>query len=536
MKFHILLCTILSTSLLACGGGGPSGSTTPTVTSTTQENNTNTPADNSATDSNAVEPSEAETGPASNAVSSREVAPGIALLELVAGDKMAHLLSIDVDALTAPATRLFDDNATFVDLESYNINMRQLIDVTPIDGQLQISNWLPRDLHNVVLAFEHEGKRYTALHIKHLPGSARFSIDLPATLGATHFADEARERVLEGKNSIDNGAEFFLQPQDDVQSIVAGINLDWKIRFPDRVMNGNADVCRDANVVWRPTRPQDARYLMVFMIHAAQTVSDPRFYDFWMKTPFMSYDGEKMSAEYVLTEAELNEYSAKERSLYDQTSLHEGLYYNKAHRQMVFNKYYEKTFALGLTGGGGLGGGSTVGVNHNKIIELIWDYQPEAVEAGKKGDWYLDTNHKFERTAWPVFGHETGHALGFSHQQTYTVRDRFSHVTVGAIVYSLLAEAGETLITPDTMVGRDTEWELPYNKKANASERSRPRCGDAYEWGGSWGKHDYVMPQKDTPEWETYIEEHLKGKGLAYLQSLNLDQSQYYDWITPRAE
>lgn len=477
------------------------------------------------------------------------IAPGIGIDQTPSTDAhhpFTEVVSIEHAALQLEQTPLFSDTATYVEIESYRINIGKLIkfkrvtdsadgenaDTESTDGEkLEITNWIPRDLQNVVVVATYEDELYEVINIDTLPGLNRFSIDLPWDIGATTL--KSTNGTTLDFSSIDTSeVTFSILPQDEVQRSIASIDLNWNLSFPDRVMNGRADVCRAANVVWRPTHPQDARYLLSFMINAAQTVSHPKFYDFWVKTPFASYDGAKNNENNTLTLEEFQTFSEKEQAQYDEDRLNAGLYFNKDHRKMVFERYFKKTFALGVTGGGGLGGGSTVGINHTKFTELAWTYGKTAAEAGARNDWFLPEDDKsYGRTPWNIFGHETGHALGFGHQETYTVRNKYSHIAVGNIVYSWLMDQGKTIVTKDTMVGRDTTWEKPYNKKASADKRSRPRCGDAFEWGGVYGRHDIQMPQNNTPEWRGYIEAHKQGKGLEYLRALNVNESDYYSWI-----
>lgn len=490
---------------------------------------TNNANENTASDSN-----ELYTTYSQYAVQDGITVADIAITSAVnSGDaKIANIIEVEFDALSVNKKVLFDDTATFQEIESYRITTKQLVKFAVEEDTLNITNWVPRDLHEVAVIATVGNKELLMLNLDKVPGLHQFKIALPWALGATSFT------TLEGDivdlEAIDTSAVTFkLLPRDEVQNEIARINLDWKIAFPDRVMNGRSQVCRDGNVVWRPTRPQDGRYLLTFMIHAAQTVSQPTFYDFWMKTPFRDFEG-GISEAYRLTQEELNTYSAKEKALYDHDALAAGGYYNKAHRQMVFNRYYEKKFNLGMTGGGGLGGGSTVGVNHNKINELAWSYAETAAAAYAANDWFLPEGDKsYNATAWNIFGHETGHALGFGHKQTYNVRSMYSHITIGTIVYSGLVKQGKTIVTADTMTNRDLEWERPYKKKAPAASRSRPRCGEAFEWGGAYERHDYQMPQKGTPEWDLYIEAHLEGRGLEYLKELNISPATYYSWWTP---
>jgi hypothetical protein len=95
------------------------------------------------------------------------------------------------------------------------------------------------------------------------------------------------------------------------------------------------------------------RYLLSLLIKAAPTVGHPKFYEFWMKRPFQNFDAD-ITDQYRLTQTEFDTYSDKEKQQYDLAALSDGKYFNKAHRQMVFDKYLQKRFAAGMTGGGGL--------------------------------------------------------------------------------------------------------------------------------------------------------------------------------------
>lgn len=436
----------------------------------------------------------------------------------------AQVVEVAYNQYTGPIKDLFSDTATFVELESYTINTRKMIEcvVDTATRQLNITNWVPRNLPNVVITGEYKGKRYTMFTIDTLRGSARITLDLPWNYGATRFlSSDGLEMVDLSKVPAESLIVLFdFIPQDEVQTAIKDIAVEWTIVFRDRVMNGSADICRDANVVWRPNRPQDCRYTLGFMINAAQTVSQPKFYEFWMKTPFMTYSG-TIDAASVLTRDEYNSYTDKEKVCYDSTLIDSGRYYNKAHRDIVFKKYYSKYWACGMTGGGGLGGGSTLGLNHTKIFEQAWTYNSGAAGALDNDDWYLpEGNTGAYETPWAIYGHEAGHCLGFGHQQSYCVNSKYSHITVGTIVYSWLMANHKTIVTPETMVGRDESWEKEYKK--TDSIPSRPRCDAAFEWGGVYGKHTITMPTagKTSPDWPLYLEAHKQGKGLEFLMSI----------------
>lgn len=463
------------------------------------------------------------------------VQPGVSIgsSDVVRG-QTPEIVHVEYGVFDGTKKRLFSDTASFMEIQSYHINAAEFIKFEHNNHTLTVTNWIPRNIEDVLLVGEYGGKKLKLMHFDYLPGIETFDIELPWTVGATIF--ESLDGEIVDLSEVDTSQiAVSIYARTPLQKSIASINLNWNLSFPDRVMSGKTDVCRDANVVWLPTRPQDARYLLTFMVHAAQSVAHPKFHEFWLKTPFKSNDNTRMSQEYILTANEFNTYTEKEKALYSLTDLGDGKYYNKAHREMIYQKYFNKEFALGLTGGGGLGGGSTVGVNHNRIVELAWNFGQSAAEAGNRGDWFLPEDDKsYSETPWNIFGHETGHALGFSHQQNYSVREQYSHITVGTIVHSWLMANKLTIVTADTMIGRDVEWEMPFVKKANSENRSRPRCGDAFEWGGAYEKHDYQMPQNNTPEWDAYIEAHIEGRGLEYLKELNISPANYYSWWTPQ--
>jgi len=444
----------------------------------------------------------------------------------------AEFIQLFYDTYSGEKRDLFSDTITFVELESYRIKVKALLDFHIENSKLLLTNWVPRNLDNILIIAHHNDIWYKMVHLDKLPGTSTLELALPWNMGQSVFKSLDGTQTLDFSTVNPQELSFSYVPQDDVQQAIADIKLDWVLTFPDRIMNGLTDVKRAGKVVWRPTHPLDARYLLTFMIHAAQTVNHPKFYEFWMKTPFTDTSGVKQ-AEYRLTQAELSTYSTKEQSLYNLTKLNNGEYYNKAHRQFVFDKYFQKFFALGMTGGGGLGGGPTVGLNHNKINEQAWSYGVSAAEAFERDEWWLPLEDKsIHDTPWKIFGHENGHALGFNHKQSYCVRSQFSHMSIGNIIYSHLVATGQTIITPETMVGRDINWEKPYNKKQPAIERSRPLADEPFEWGGVYEKTALKLPQKivdptlpktevtTTAEWKAYIEAHKIGTGLDYIKSI----------------
>lgn len=426
---------------------------------------------------------------------------------------------------------LMADTAKYTELESYRVNTQRLIEISLDSNNLIVTNWLPRNMYPITIIGTYKGENFTLYEIDTLPGLKQMKLKLPWKNGYKFFTN----RITKNTITIPSDSVFIscdYVPENELQAEIKNHPINWDIQFGDRIMNGNADVCRDANVVWRPNRPQFVRYLWTFIINASQTVAEKTFYEFWMKTPF--YDLKNIiSDEYKLTLAEYETYPEDEKNHYNLTYLDSGYYYNKDHRHVVYEKYFNKKFDFGNTGGGGLGGGSTVGLNHTKIFEYAWTYGQQALDAYENNEWYLpEDDNSATSTPFNIFGHEGGHALGFSHKSNYCVRERYSHIAVGTIVYTGLLVGNKLWITPETMIGRDESWEAPYDKKSAPESRSRPRCGDAFEWGGVYGRHDIQMPQKGTPEWDLYIEAHLKGEGLAYLAELAISPGVYYDWWT----
>lgn len=446
------------------------------------------------------------------------VSPGVGVEQLAATDAAGHhaqLVRVSYAAYDGQKAALFADTATVFELTSYVIKTNRLLELTQVDGQLSVKNWVPRNLENVVIVASHNGEQFPVAVIDHLPGLQRTTLPLPWKVAGGRFRS-ATGAVVD-LSAVDPAAiTFGFSPQDEVQQAIADIKLEWTLEFPDRVMLGTADVCRDANVVWRPTRPQDGRYVLSFLIRAAQAVSHPKFHELWMKTAFINWSGPNAAGD-ALTRAEFDGYTEQEKAQYDLAALDAGQYYNKAHRQAVFGRYFVKRFAVGMTGGGGLGGGATLGLNHSSMFEGAWGYNEAAAAAFERGEWYLEDAFG---TPWNIFGHEAGHALGFGHNSSYSVRAPNSHVAVGTIVYSWLLKTGKAIVTPETMVGRDPSWEADYDKTAPAEQRSRPTCGNAFEWGGSYGRHELQLPLKGSPEWTAYLEAHRNGNGLQYLQSL----------------
>lgn len=419
----------------------------------------------------------------------------LAITSVMAGEP----IRIEFAKHPGPKHRLMDDAASFIEIESYRIHTKRLVDFTPDrnKGTLTITNWIPRDLHELRVVRRAAGKDMPFLSLDILPGLASITLDV-------------------GGEALAGSPEFDFVPHDEVQREIKNITVEWDLSFYDRYMH-NAEY-REANVQWRPVRPQDARYLLTFMIHAAQTVSQPKFGEIWMKTPFRWWEKQggkgRVKPGDRLTVEEFNTYPQDEKKHYDRKLIEQGFYYNKAHRRMVLGKYRVKKMRLGVTGGGGLGGGSTVGINHSRFIPLAWGWSEAAARVCGEGGICLPDGlgkEELRKTAWNIYGHECGHALGFGHNSTYCVMDQYSHITVGTLVHSWLAREKKLLVTSDLMVGRDEIWERPYVKFAPGPQLTRPQLHNAYEWAGPYGRHSFLFPRKGTPEWTRYLELHEQG-------------------------
>lgn len=445
-------------------------------------------------------------------ISSRIASVAILLFCQSASAAPTAIAHLEYQQLAGPKRKLMADTATFFELESYRIKTTRLVEfkADKDKGTLTVTNWIPRDLANLQIVCRNGKTESPFATLDKLPGLE--VITLPAD-----------------KSLLAQEPDFDFIPQNDLQREIKNITVEWELSFYDRYMH--SPEYREANVQWRPVRPQDARYLLTFMIHAAQTVSQPKFGEIWMKTPFRTTDlpnGKKPIAEADrLTMEEYNSYPADEKRIYDTEALKGGNYYNKAHRRKILEMYHHKKMRLGVTGGGGLGGGSTIGINHARFIPLAWSRSDVAAMAVNDGAISLPENsgnNEMLKTAWNIFGHECGHALGFGHNSTYCVMGTYSHITVGTLVQSWLSHNNKLLVTSDTMVGRDPLWEGEFEKLSRSPQRSRPDLCIAYEWAGPYGRHNLVHPTKGTPEWKQYLKAHEAGKGFEFIKNTPVNQ------------
>lgn len=419
--------------------------------------------------------------------------------------------------------RLFHTRATFQELERYEIHTDNLVPCEFLDGQVVIRNWVPRELTPVSIVAHHEGRPFQLYRFDRFDGISEFRTPIPWSLEPRSYEalDGSGAVELDPSTPTEGQITCAMRPQTDVQRQIYDHEVEWTVTFRDNIMNGNAEVCRqNASVNWRPIRPQFALYAWTSLLRASQAFADPRFYEMWMATPFFVYeDKEIKDPAWVLSEQEFSTYPNDERVLYDAQVLADGRYFNKAHRQMVYDKYFVKLWRLGQTGGGGLAGGSRLGISHTSVFEQIWNISEDGLRAYEMGAIGFPGD-KAKGTSWNLIGHEIGHTLGFGHKDNYCKNGAFSHVAIGTIVHSWVANNDAMWVTAENMVGRDETWEQPYKKNRPAGERSRPLCDEAFEWGGPYGRHDLKLPEKGSPEWDTYIQRHLEGTGLEYLRSL----------------
>eukprot|EP00916_Digyalum_oweni_P001113 GHVL01002188.1.p1 GENE.GHVL01002188.1~~GHVL01002188.1.p1 ORF type:complete len:565 (+),score=84.27 GHVL01002188.1:46-1740(+) len=445
----------------------------------------------------------------------------------------SELIKLNFDEVDAPKEKMFPDDITYEALGEYYIKSKKIIqlerqyDPTNEVDNLVITNWLTRNCTKLLVAALFFGDEYKMVEIDYLPALTKVILPAPWKLGGSKFElwnkENGQGKVVDFSDLDEDEIEtiqYSFIPLDYLQASLAyTANVtDQSYTFPDRVMAGNSEVCKDSSVLWRMTYVSDARYLWTLMINYLVVVGSPRFEEIWMKTLFYLSTGYPGTA-WALTQLELNTYPEEERNFYDQTLMDGKRYYNKAHRAKVLADYRNKYFALGLVGGGGLGGGATMGISTYAQYHNQFTYSPDMARVFIEGGWNLGTDVPRDTySSWNVFGHETGHALGFSHQSSYCIRRDFSHVYVGAIVYSGMMHQHKLPIDYSNCEIRDPLWEAVYNKNTEAPLRSRPVCGNPHEWGiGRWPRHDYTVPYKDQPEFELYKAAHLAGKGYEWL-------------------
>ncbi|ANW95904.1 hypothetical protein AXE80_06260 [Wenyingzhuangia fucanilytica] len=436
--------------------------------------------------------------------------------------------------------KLLNDKELRNTTAKHYIKTKELIEVVAHENYIKVNNWLAKDYYNVHLVGKVDNYQFNIGVIDTLKGLTAYFI--PKPWKAKNFKSNGVNLSNNTNVSLDfsevseqniNDFELnYLALDNENLQRLKQVTVDWKLQFYDRVLTGDKDIC-GGTIPWNTHRPLELRYLLTLMENGAYMVSKPLFQEDWLKTSFNNFSDNNIPDEDRVLQAELDNYSEEEKSIWESNgwTVDTKHIYNKAHRAKILEKYKTKTFNLGITGGGGLGGGATLGLDNKNFVGKLFNYEPAFVELYEKNQrYYLLSDSTISSkgdTPWNLTAHEIGHTLGFSHGSSYCVRSNNSHVLLSNIHHSYMVSQNDLLVLKNEMTGRSLALEA--NNSGDANILARGRCRTPAEFGGAWGLHNIELPSDRTsPEFQEYLVQNAIGKGLEYLKTLDINQGYHY--------
>lgn len=288
-------------------------------------------------------------------------------------------------------TQMFSDTLDALTLHSevHDFNTLEMIQIRPSsDSTIVIKNFTPRILTDITIIAQivELGLEFHLVKLDTVLPHAHFEITNPISLGIENFQGLEGEVIsLEGFNYIPMGSiEFRVLADTEFLQKLATIQVDWDVSFNDYTFG--KEKVEPSGVFWHPIRPAQARLYTLLLLNTSYMFSQSDY-----------------------QERFLNEKFYKDTDLDTRTVKDEDWFTPEETETLLFDNVYHHRFKVGITGGGGLGGGAVLGISNGTLTkQFVYAYNDSLIDLD-----YLP--QAYNKGPHPLYSHEMGHAFGYGH-------------------------------------------------------------------------------------------------------------------------
>ena len=172
-------------------------------------------------------------------------------------------------------------------------------------------------------------------------------------------------------------------PSNEKLQMLKDITVEWSCVFND--FFSDSDSSTQAATMWRPIRPAQARLYTLLILNTSYLFSQQEYKERFLNEPlYKDVDN-------------------------DTRIVADDQWFSSGEKDALYQKIEKKSFRLGITAGGGLGGGSALGISNGTLTRQFnykWDDSLPALD-------YLPNS--YYTGPHPLYSHEMGHCFGYGH-------------------------------------------------------------------------------------------------------------------------
>ncbi len=285
---------------------------------------------------------------------------------------------------------MLQDDVTSDDLQSdhFAFKSTEMLSIEPLnDTQFTIKNFVPMDLKAVTITAQFEGitSVIKLLTLENVTAHSESIFNYPTVDGVDTYETMGGEVVVldATKGFPITAVKLDFIPSTDKLQMLKDITVEWDCIFNDFFTG--SDSSTQAATMWRPIRPAQARLYTLLVLNTSYLFSQQEYRDRFLNEPLYKYvDNETRIVE-------------------------DDQWFTDAEKVALYNKIESKSFRLGITAGGGLGGGSALGISNSTLTKQFkykWDDSLTTID-------YLPS--AYYTGPHPLYSHEMGHCFGYGH-------------------------------------------------------------------------------------------------------------------------
>ncbi len=293
-------------------------------------------------------------------------------------------------SIAVSSIKLLQDDVTNEELQSnkFAFKSTEMLSIKPLnDTQFTVKSFVPMDLDSVNITAQFEGVSsiINLLTLDKITAHSESIFNYPTVDGVdTYNTVDGEVLVLDGTKGFPTTAVTLdFLPSNDKLQMLKDITVEWDCVFNDFFTD--SDSSTQASTMWRPIRPAQARLYTLLILNTAYLFSQEEYMNRFLNEPLYKYVDN------------------------DTRIVEDDQWFSAGEKLELYNKIERKSFRLGITAGGGLGGGSALGISNGTLTKQFnykWDDSLETLD-------YLPS--EYYTGPHPLYSHEMGHCFGYGH-------------------------------------------------------------------------------------------------------------------------